>query len=94
MHYLWIVTFECIIMYDSVFMWSVFDNNEEETSVTLRRIHLYGDKKSHILANLNLLIRKSDVACRSELWMNKHTFDMLCLMVRDIGGLEELEICN
>jgi len=45
------------------------------------------DKKRRRLNNLNALIIESDVACRSELRMNRDTFYVLCEMVRDIGGL-------
>ncbi|KAJ8444765.1 hypothetical protein Cgig2_011727 [Carnegiea gigantea] len=41
----------------------------------------------HTLVNLNKLIRGSDTTCKSELCMNRRTFNILCEMVRDIGGL-------
>lgn len=34
------------------------------------------------------LIRESDVSCRNELLVNQHTFDIICAMLRDVGGLE------
>ena len=50
------------------------------------------DKKKHKkrlrIANLEMLIRESDVTCKNKLRMNRHTFDMLCEMVSDIGGLK------
>ncbi|XP_021748661.1 uncharacterized protein LOC110714454 [Chenopodium quinoa] len=55
--------------------------------VTLHKIQRIRDKKRNRLVNLNSLIRDSDVACRSELRMNKHTFGVLCEMISDIGGL-------
>ena len=36
---------------------------------------------------LNGLIRESNVSCKNELRMNRHTFNVLCEMLRDIGGL-------
>ncbi|XP_021732162.1 protein ANTAGONIST OF LIKE HETEROCHROMATIN PROTEIN 1-like [Chenopodium quinoa] len=53
----------------------------------LHKIHRIRDKKRNRLINLNSLIRDSDVACRSELSMNRHTFGVLCEMISDIGGL-------
>ena len=37
--------------------------------------------------NLNNLITDSDATCKSELRMNRHSFYILCEMVRDIRGL-------
>ena len=45
------------------------------------------EKKHRRLVNLNKLIRDSDATCKSELCMNRHTFNILCEMVRDIRGL-------
>ncbi|KAL8141735.1 hypothetical protein V2J09_014767 [Rumex salicifolius] len=36
---------------------------------------------------LSKLIRESDGSCRKELGVNRHTFNVLCEMLRDIGGL-------
>ena len=36
---------------------------------------------------LSGLVKESDVYCRNELRMNRHTFHVLCEMLRDIGGL-------
>lgn len=36
---------------------------------------------------LRKLTRESDVSCRKELGLDRHTFDVLCEMLRDIGGL-------
>lgn len=57
------------------------------TNRTLHRIQLDRDKKRRRLYNLNALIKDSDVACRSELRVNRRTFFILCEMVSDIGGL-------
>ena len=57
------------------------------TDISRHKIYRNRDKKCHRVENLNALIRDSDVACRSELRMNRQTFFVLCEMVRDIGGL-------
>ncbi|CAM0905541.1 unnamed protein product [Alopecurus aequalis] len=38
--------------------------------------------------NLYELIREGDTMCISQLRMDRRTFDILCEMVRDVGGLE------
>jgi hypothetical protein len=35
------------------------------------------------------LIRESDIACISELRMDRRTFHILCDMLRDVGGIED-----
>ncbi|KAH6770431.1 hypothetical protein C2S52_015234 [Perilla frutescens var. hirtella] len=45
------------------------------------------DKIRHRLANLSRLIRESDVICKNELRVNRHTFGVLCEMVSSIGEL-------
>jgi len=47
----------------------------------------FREKKRRRLVNLNNLIKDSDATCKSKLHMNRHTFYVLCEMVRDIGGL-------
>nr|XP_017250751.1 PREDICTED: uncharacterized protein LOC108221380 [Daucus carota subsp. sativus] len=47
------------------------------------------DKMIHRLANLNSLIKDSDIGCINELRMNRSTFNVLCEMLRDIGDLRE-----
>ncbi|XP_048493239.1 protein ALP1-like [Beta vulgaris subsp. vulgaris] len=34
-----------------------------------------------------MLVRESDVKCKNELRVNRHTFNVICEMLRDIGGL-------
>ena len=46
------------------------------------------NKKILRIANLEMLIKESDVMCKNKLRMNRHTFDVLCEMVSDIGGLK------
>ena len=36
------------------------------------------NKKRLRIANLEMLIKESDVKCKNELRMNRHTFDVLC----------------
>ena len=43
----------------------------------------------HRLANLNSLIKDSDIGCINELRMNMSTFNVLCEMLRDIGDSRE-----
>jgi hypothetical protein len=38
--------------------------------------------------NLNDMIRDSDTTCISELRMGRRTFNILCEMLRDVGGLK------
>ena len=45
------------------------------------------DKNLHRLANLNRLIKDSDVICKNELRINRQTFGVLCEMVQNIGEL-------
>jgi hypothetical protein len=40
------------------------------------------------IENLNELIRESDRKCISELHMDRRTFFILCVMLRDVGGLK------
>jgi len=44
-----------------------------------------GEKKHPRLVNLNNLIRDSDVTCKSEFRMNRHTFNILCEMSGILG---------
>jgi len=67
-----------------IFVWSMMG---ELIHKAQRLKYTKRDKKRRRLNNLNALITKSDVGCRSELRMNRHTFYILCEMVRDIGGL-------
>ena len=67
-----------------IFMWLMMAIIIHET----QRVKLsYREKKRCRLVNLNKLIRDSDATCKSELRMNRRTFNILCEMVRDIGGL-------
>lgn len=45
------------------------------------------EKKFLRQEHLNTLIKHSDIACKSELRVNRKTFYVLCEMVRDIEGL-------
>ena len=45
------------------------------------------NKKRLRIANLEMLIKESDVKCKNELHMNRYTFDVLCEMVSNTGGL-------
>jgi len=45
------------------------------------------ERKRRRIEKLNMLIKDSDVACKSELRMDRRTFYVLCEMIRDIGGL-------
>nr|XP_017250299.1 PREDICTED: uncharacterized protein LOC108220916 isoform X3 [Daucus carota subsp. sativus] len=47
------------------------------------------DRMIHRLANLNSLIKDSDIGCINELRMNRSTVNVLCEMLRDIGDLRE-----
>ena len=60
-----------------------------EQALQIKEVQLQQkDKKNlHRLANLNRLIRESDVICKNELRVNRQTFGVLCEMVQEIGGL-------
>ena len=45
------------------------------------------ERKHRRIEKLNTLISDSDIACRSELRMNRCTFNALCKAVRDIKSL-------
>ena len=67
-----------------IFMWLMMAIIIHET----QRVKLsYREKKRRRLVNLNKLVRDSDATCKSELRMNRRTFNILCEMVRDVGGL-------
>ena len=45
------------------------------------------NKKKLRIINLEMLIRDSNVMCKNERSMDKHTFNVLYKMVNDIGGI-------
>jgi len=63
------------------FMMAIVIHETQKVKMSFR------EKKRRRLVNLNNLIKDSDVTCKSELRMNRHTFYVLCEMVRDIRGL-------
>ena len=66
------------------FMWYV----KSVTSVL--SIQLKEGKRSRKMLRVEILHRlvvESDVYCQNELRMNRYTFNVLCEMFRDIGGL-------
>ena len=75
-----VINFVCLV----IFMWLMM-------AIVIHEIQkvklLYREKKHGRLVNLSNLIRDSDVTCKSELCMNKRTFNIFCEMDRDIGGL-------
>lgn len=61
------------------------------STATLKGIQLRSrksNKKRLRLMVLGALIRESDVSCRNELRVNQATFDIICTMLRDVGGLK------
>ncbi|XP_021771781.1 protein ALP1-like [Chenopodium quinoa] len=58
--------------------------------VTIRGAQINERKRNRKLLRslfLSHLIRQSDVSCKSELRVNRRTFNIICEMLRDIGGL-------
>ena len=59
----------------------VIDKTQKEVKLSYRA------KKRRKLVNLNNPIKDSDATCKSELRMNRHTFCIICEMLRDIRVL-------
>ncbi|XP_021726567.1 protein ALP1-like isoform X1 [Chenopodium quinoa] len=58
--------------------------------VTIRGVQLKERKRNKKLLRMLVLrglYRESDVKCKSELRVNRRTFNIICEMLRDIGGL-------
>lgn len=73
-----------IIMLMMYWMWYII------CVVTIRGVQIKERKRNKKLLRMLVLrglYRESDVKCKSELRVNRRTFNIICEMLRDIGGL-------
>ena len=62
------------------------------TVATVRGIQLIQSKRDRKMLRLKVmhcLIQESDVNCKNELRVNRQTFNIICEMLKEIGGLTQ-----